>query len=89
MKKIVIDGAAIRSMMELHTLLKAELSFPDWYGNNLDALFDCLTALHEDVSLTVLRTESLSQQLGSAYPRLLRLLSDAAEENPLFSFQLS
>ena len=89
MKKIVIDGAAISSMMELHALLKAELSFPEWYGNNLDALYDCLTDLHEEASLTLLRPEELSRALDTAYPRLLRLLSDAAEENPLFSFQLS
>ena len=89
MKEIVIDGKAVRSMEDIHSLLRTELSFPHWYGNNLDALFDLLTDLHEEVSLTLLHADILSETLGGFYPRLVRLLSDAAEENPLFSFHLA
>lgn len=89
MKEIVIDGCAVRSVEDFHALLKEELALPHWYGNNLDALFDALTDFHEEVSLTLLRSEDLSRTLGSSYPRLVRMLSDAAEENPLFSFHLA
>lgn len=89
MKEIVIDGSAVRSVEDFHALLKEELALPHWYGNNLDALFDVLTDFHEEVSLTLLRSEALCQTLGSIYPRLVRMLSDAAEENPLFTFHLA
>ena len=88
MKEIVIDGRTVRSMEDIHSLLKTELSFPHWYGNNLDALFDILTDLHGEVSLSLLHADALSEAIGGLSPRLVRLLNDAAEENPLFSFHL-
>lgn len=30
---------------QLHQKLARLLNFPDWYGYNLDALFDCITEL--------------------------------------------
>lgn len=30
---------------DLHRRIAACLSFPDWYGNNLDALYDILTEI--------------------------------------------
>ena len=40
-----IDCAGIVDRKELHRLLAETLSFPHWYGHNLDALYDCLTAI--------------------------------------------
>lgn len=31
----------------MHRLFAKALQFPDWYGNNLDALYDLLTDLEE------------------------------------------
>lgn len=88
MTHAVLDGAALRSMAEVHAALARQLSFPDWYGGNLDALHDCLTELHEETEISVLHGEMLAETLGSAYVRLCRVLSDAAEENPLLHIQL-
>ncbi len=43
MNKAVINGEQIRSMSDLHQTLKKELALPEYYGENLDALWDCLT----------------------------------------------
>ncbi|MGH3761383.1 barstar family protein [Actinophytocola sp.] len=40
-----IDGTAIRSKAEFYDAVAAALSFPDWFGRNLDALYDCLRDL--------------------------------------------
>lgn len=40
-----IDCSRISSREEFHRTFAEVLSFPDWYGNNLDALHDCLTSL--------------------------------------------
>ena len=45
MEEIIIDCSPIRTKDDLHRMFRDALSFPDWYGNNLDALYDCLTDL--------------------------------------------
>lgn len=40
-----IDGSGIRSKDDFYTAVAAALSFPDWFGRNLDALADCLRDL--------------------------------------------
>ena len=58
----------------VHDQLARELNFPHWYGRNLDALYDCLTELEQPACFTVLNPD--------LEPMLLRVLTDAAGENP-------
>jgi len=88
MKFAIIDGNSVTSMEDIHASLARQLEFPEWYGGNLDALHDCLTDFHEDVDLSIVHPEALFERLGSAYVRLTRVLSDAAEENPYLKLHL-
>lgn len=88
MKEVIINGAAVASMADIHALLAKELNFPEWYGGNLDALHDCLTELSEETHITVLQPETLLETLGSGYTRLCRVLADSAEENPYLNIQM-
>ena len=45
MNEIIIDCSTVESKADLHAALASALSFPDHYGNNLDALYDCLMEL--------------------------------------------
>ena len=47
MTYVFIDGEKIRTNDELHAAFAAAIPLPDWYGNNLDALHDVLTAFDE------------------------------------------
>ena len=40
---ITIDCNGVENPRQMHALLASALSFPEYYGYNLDALFDCLT----------------------------------------------
>lgn len=44
-----LDGKLIKK--EGHDYLKRELNFPDYYGKNLDALYDCLCEIECDIEL--------------------------------------
>ena len=77
MKQIVLNGTEIASEQQLHQLLAQALDFPEWYGNNLDALMDCLTDL-EDVAVTLTRWETLPFEAEGFW----RVFRQAAEENP-------
>ena len=87
MTHIVIDGSAVRDRESLHALLAERLSLPDWYGRNLDALHDCLTEIR-DVTVVLRNAGSMTAALGRYGEAALRVLRDAAEENPRFGFVL-
>ena len=77
MKEIVIDCTEIPSMTQMHDVLSRELRFPEWYGRNLDALHDMLTAVSEDTRITFLHFTALPfPSMG-----LLRVLRDSENEN--------
>lgn len=80
-----IDCTGIRSSGELHQVLRETLSFPDWYGSNLDALHDCLCAIGDESTLV------LDNFLGlDTFARgFLQVFSDAAQENPNLTIRIS
>ena len=81
MKVVILDGTTVPTKEALHQHLARELAFPDWYGGNLDALFDCLTAVSEEVALSLDET-ALAEALGPYVQRVGKVLARAAEKNP-------
>ena len=59
----------------VHEYFARKLPLPDYYGNNLDALYDVLTSLPET---TVKIRGTVKTEQGE---RVLAVLRDAAEEN--------
>ncbi|HEY2582962.1 MAG TPA: barstar family protein [Mucilaginibacter sp.] len=51
--EVIIDGDAIKSIEDFHIQIKNALDAPDYYGKNLDALWDILTA-YVDVPLKII-----------------------------------
>ena len=43
MKQVTIDFTHCKTFLDLNDELAQKLDFPDFYGQNLDALWDCLT----------------------------------------------
>ena len=76
MKQIAIDCRDL-SKEDLHRALAERLNFPDWYGNNLDALYDQLTSIAEDTHLTLAHFEDMK----TCRRGFLRVFTDAVEEN--------
>ena len=74
--QLILDGAKLKYRCRVHRVLAKKLGFPAWYGRNLDALYDCLTDLHEDTELVLRSWTSPNLQL------MRRVMEDAAAENP-------
>lgn len=90
MKKVQLDGAACRSQEELHNQLKTVLHLPDYYGKNLDALWDCLTGeVALPVELTWVNFQTSKDALGDYAENLRQLFQEAEEElNGQFQFDI-
>ena len=88
MEKHTIDCLSIHTREDLHAQLAAALSFPEWYGGNLDALHDCLTDIFTDTELTLQNFSVIKERLGDYAARLLLVLHHATEENPHLTVSL-
>ena len=69
----------------LHDLLAGALKLPDYYGRNLDALYDILTERGEQTILWIYPDEATDARLNGYLTALLNTLQDAAAENPSLS----
>lgn len=82
MREILLTGECCPDKESLHRYLAEQLQFPEWYGNNLDALHDCLTDIREDISIVVPNVDDLEEKLDAYARRLMRLLVEVSGENP-------
>ncbi|MGG1313171.1 barstar family protein [Cohnella laeviribosi] len=89
MRNVVLDGGKIDNVDQLHAALKEVLKLPDYYGHNLDALWDCLTGWVE-MPLTIrwLHFQESEKKLGEFSLLLLQLFRDAEKEIEGFQLQL-
>ncbi len=76
-----IDCTQMVHRKALHTHLKEVFQFPDHYGRNLDALFDCLTELGQPTRIKFSNLDGLIP-LGNYGEELISTFRDAALENP-------
>ena len=79
---VLCDFARLGTADAIYDHLTAELSFPAWFGRNLDALHDCLTDIGTPTRLVL---------TGAAAPvaqRFLPVLRDAARQNRYLSVEI-
>ena len=88
MRIIEADCRRIETPEALQVYLGYVLRTPAWYGRNLDALYDILTETAWPTRLLVLPPENPNERMAAYWPRLVRVLSDAAEACPAFSWEM-
>ena len=72
MNEVILFGDDLKE--NPHKYIKEALDFPDYYGENLDALFDCLTELSNKI--IIIKDSSLLDD------DLIATFKDASIENP-------
>lgn len=81
----VLEGSRMTDRADAHAHIAEVLAFPDWYGGNLDALWDLLTELGP-TALLLTDPQDLLPDDPEYREQLLDTLFQAAAENPLFTF---
>lgn len=89
MKKIIVDLREAADRETLHDITARAFDFPEWYGRNLDALYDLLTEITEDTAVAVFLPEEEAREVSLAesdyetcLEKYLRLLCEAERDNP-------
>jgi ribonuclease inhibitor len=84
-----LDGTVLKSKEELHSTISWQLALPDYYGRNLDALWDVLSTWSAPLRIEVTHTDLLKLHLADYVDALLELLHDAAAENRTITLNIS
>lgn len=75
---LVIDGASIENKNDFYQNIKKELNAPEYFGNNLDALYDILTEQSDIIQIEFLHYNMMRNHLGTTFcEKLLRVLQNA------------
>lgn len=79
MKTYTIDCKEILDRISAHEYIADILEFPEYYGKNLDALFDCLTDMGE-CTIRIINIDSLVG-INEYAGKLLAVFEEATKAN--------
>lgn len=82
MNRFVLDFAEVRSLQELHQYLQKVFALPEYYGHNMDALWDCLSCCYDANTMIVLKNISaLPKEMAPSVDIMLELFCDLHDED--------
>ena len=87
MKTIILDARKMFTKEKTHEYLAKKCGFPDYYGKNLDAAYDCLSTCGE-MMITVEYADALEKNLGDYGKAFLKVLTDAGRKNSKLSIEI-
>lgn len=85
-REIPLDAAALTPRETALEWFRETLRLPAGSAENLDALFDAMTEIKEDVALTADRQTLVLLAASSFSFTLLKIITRAADENPHIHF---
>lgn len=89
--EVPIDERDLLSIDIVHDYLRVTLGFPEHYGKNLSALYDCLGEITQPTRLYVMRDAGMSPSSTYAVEmdQLCMVLLRAARENTALSVSIT
>ena len=72
-----IDFTNIGSYFDMHRIIQESLDFPDYYGCNWDAFWDCLTdMLGRPIHIEIIGLEVIKRKFGDTADKILEILKE-------------
>ena len=89
MNYIILDFNGIKSLWTLHEYFKEVFNLPDYYGHNMDALWDCLDCSFEFPTTIVPKNiEKIPSEMNEATEIMLELFEDLQRDNEKVTVQI-
>lgn len=86
MRKVILDFDIPEDRKEAHEYIAEKLDFPEYYGKNLDALYDCLTDISEPTAVGIFDPSSDFSDIDIDYmmyiEKVKQTFKDAERDNP-------
>lgn len=81
-----IEGQYMTDRQSAYAHIAERLDFPDYFGNNLDALADCLSEMPFNCTIIISGKQNILGNLGHYGENMLEVFEEAADEE--FGFKL-
>ena len=85
MKSVILDAKKMVEKEKMHEYFAKKFDLPEYYGKNLDALFDCLCEINEPTLIKLKNEDALQCDTKES---LTQLFHDVCSENELVKFEL-
>lgn len=74
-KQYTIDFRNAEHFLQVHFIIKEALNFPDYYGCNWDAFWDCLTEMYGDpMHIQILGLDVIERKFGGYEDKMIEIL---------------
>lgn len=91
MQEIVLDFTGCKYIMKLYDIIQESFNFPDWFGRNLDAIWDLLSDYYYECPPTIITIKGIStmpKDLQNYMNKVLEVFADVREEVPQMYFAI-
>lgn len=78
-EKYILDFTNVKTWIDIHAIIEKEFDFPDYYGANWDAFWDCITDLllsHKKLNIEIIGLDKIYSEFKEDVDILIELLKD-------------
>ena len=77
----IVDFTKVNHYLEMHAVIMYSLDFPDYYGCNWDAFWDCLNDMYgKPIHIKIIGIEVIERKFGDAADKMIGILKEAKHD---------
>ena len=89
MEKITLDFSNCKTWYDIHEEIRLKFDFPEWYGKNLDALWDLMICYCSyELVVSIYGTKDQSKENTEVITAILKVFDDVHKEQPNIKFEI-